>query len=243
MEKTALVFAAGLGTRLKPLTDTLPKALVPYQGTPLLERVLLKLKSSGFTRVVINVHHFADKIEQFVYDSGGFGMDISFSDERDLLRETGGGIRHAEKYLSDGTFLVHNVDIVSDIDLNWFYSQHKEDALATLLVSERETSRYFLFDDAMRLKGWVNISTGEVKSPYSDIRSERCQVLTKRYRTLAFGGMHVISPSIFPLMKTWPERFSIVDFYLSMAQSHIIRGSLPPSGASLVDVGKLSQLV
>lgn len=242
MEKTALIFAAGLGTRLKPLTDTLPKALIPYHGVPLLEQVILRLKSAGFTKVVINVHHFADKIESFVSEKGGFSLKICFSDERDLLRETGGGIRHAESLLCSGSFLVHNVDIVSNLDLEWFFSQHRGDALATLLVSERETSRYFLFDDDMRLKGWVNKSTGEVKSPYSDIRSESCPELVKKYRTLAFGGMHVISPSIFPLMKAWPESFSIVDFYLSMAESHIIRGCLSPSGTSLIDVGKLSQI-
>lgn len=243
MGKTALIFAAGLGTRLKPLTDTLPKALIPYEGVPLLERVLLNLKSYGFTKVVINVHHFADRIERFVTEADRFGIDISFSDERDLLRETGGGIRHAAQYLRGESFLVHNVDIVTNLDLEWFYSQHNpKDALATLLVSERETARYFLFDNGMRLTGWVNLSTGEVKSPFAEIRQQNCLELVKQYKTLAFGGMHVISPDIFHLMESWPEKFSIVDFYLSVADKYVIRGCQAPKGTSLTDVGKLSQL-
>ncbi len=242
-----MVFAAGLGTRLKPLTDSIPKALVSYQGRPLLERVLMKLKSSGFTKIVINVHHFPEQIIEFLHSNQDFGMDILFSDEKELLRETGGGVKYAEGVILSqlsgseyDSFLVHNVDIVSDIDLNWFYAQHNsfngvERPLATLLVSDRETARYFLFDSENRLVGWTNVITGEVRSPYGTIDPNK-------YRKLAFSGMHVISTAIFPLMSDFPEKFSIVDFYLSMADRYIIKGVVQPKGVSIVDVGKLNQI-
>lgn len=240
-EKTAFVFAAGLGTRLKPLTDSMPKALVVYDGSPLLERLLLKLKSSGYTRVVINVHHFADMIEDFVHKNNGFGLEVLFSDERGLLRDTGGGIYHARKQIAadnaDSTFLIHNVDIVSDLNLDWFYLQHKDAELATLLVSERQTQRYFLFDDQMRLMGWTNIATGEVKSPYEDVR-----LFPENYQRLAFGGVHILTCDIFELMNGWGMKFSIVDFYLSLLDKYTIRGCLSPQGVNITDVGKLSEL-
>ena len=141
----AMIFAAGLGTRLRPLTDSLPKALVPLCGKPLLYHVMMRLKSFGYDEIVVNVHHFADMIEQYLLQEGNFGMKVSISDERDLLRETGGGIRHARKWLeeegyhgmADGSFLVHNVDIISDLDLGWFASECRQNALANLLVSDR----------------------------------------------------------------------------------------------------------
>lgn len=240
-DRTAFVFAAGLGTRLKPLTDNMPKALVPYHGRPLLESLLLKLKSSGYSRVVINVHHFADMIEDFVRENGGFGLDIVFSDERELLRDTGGGLYHARTLIEtnnpDSKFLIHNVDIVSTLDLDWFYSQHRDGDLATLLVSHRQTQRYLLFDDQMRLVGWTNIVTGEVRSPYEDVR-----LSPGSYRRLAFGGIHMMSSDIFEPMNEWETKFSIVDFYLSVLDKYTIRGCLSPSGVSLIDVGKLSQI-
>ena len=133
----ALVFAAGLGTRLKPLTDTMPKALVPVGGVPLLERVMTKLVAAGYDEIVINVHHFADQIRDYVAAHDAFGVKVSFSDETDLLRETGGGIRHAAPLL-DGAepFLVHNVDILSNLDLAWFRAQHRAGDLATHLAEK-----------------------------------------------------------------------------------------------------------
>ena len=242
--RTAMVFAAGLGTRLRPITDTIPKALVSYNGTPLIEQVILRLQSFGFHRIVINVHHFASMIEDFIASHNGFGADILFSDETDLLRDTGGGIKHAAAILGRAPFLVHNVDIISNLDLEWFYNEHlsNKEAVATLLVSERKTSRYFLFDDSMSLVGWVNIATGEVKSPFPEIQSSTCPELAAKYRMLAFGGIHIISPSVFPLMNSFPEKFSIVDFYLSVADKCRISGCIAPDGTNLVDVGKLSQL-
>ena len=232
----ALVFAAGLGTRLRPLTDTLPKALVPVGGKPLLYHVVSKLKDAGVDDLVINVHHFADSIEAYVHDQDDFGIKVSFSDERDLLRETGGGIRHARPFLEGGDFLVHNVDILSDLDVRWFVGQARPDALATILVSERRTSRYFLFEDGMRLAGWTNVATGEVRSPYGAIDPSR-------YRMLAFAGIHYICGKVFDIFEedAWPEKFPIVDFYLRECAVHPIYGVVPDH-LKLMDVGKLDSL-
>lgn len=231
----ALIFAAGLGTRLKPLTDNMPKALVPVGGKPLLERVITKLIAAGYDDIVINVHHFAGMIRDYVASRDSFGVKVSFSDETDLLRETGGGIRHAEPFLDgSGPFLVHNVDILSNLDLGWFKRQHREGDLATILVSDRETARYFLFDDDRILVGWTNIRTGEVRSPWPGIDPDKCT-------RLAFSGIHLISPAIFPLMRPLPEKFSIVDFYLSVCREQRIRAAVMP-GLDIHDVGKLSEL-
>ncbi len=260
----AMIFAAGLGTRLKPLTDTMPKALVPVCGKPLLWHVMTKLKASGITDVTVNVHHFADMIVSYLESVNGLGMDVHISDERDMLLETGGGIRHAERYLcrpagqgsgfgSDGTgyvcgrdvdsvpadagrLLVHNVDILSDLDIRWFESQVRSDALATLLVSDRKTSRYLLFDDDMRLVGWTNVSTGEVRTPYPSLDIASC-------RMLAFSGIHIISDRIFPLFASegFGDRFPIMDFYLKVADRCPIYG-VPATGLRLIDVGKPDSL-
>ena len=231
----ALVFAAGLGTRLKPLTDTMPKALVPVNGVPLLQQVVEKLEAAGYDEIVINVHHFADMIRDFVATHDSFGVRISFSDETDLLRETGGGIRHAAPLLKgDEPFLVHNVDILSNLDLAWFRAQHRPGDLSTILVSDRPTQRYFLFDEDGLLVGWTNLATGEVRSPWPGIDPDRCT-------RLAFSGIHYISPAIFPLMHDWPEKFPIVDFYLAVCRTHAVRAAVMP-GLVLHDVGKLSEL-
>ena len=231
----ALVFAAGLGTRLKPLTDTMPKALVPVNGVPLLQQVVEKLVAAGYDEIVINVHHFADMIRDFVATHDSFGVRITFSDETDLLRETGGGIRHAAPLLEgEEPFLVHNVDILSNLDLAWFRAQHRPGDLSTILVSDRPTQRYFLFDEDGLLVGWTNLATGEVRSPWPGIDPDHCT-------RLAFSGIHYISPAIFPLMHDWPEKFSIVDFYLAVCRTHAVRAAVMP-GLVLHDVGKLSEL-
>ena len=235
----AMIFAAGLGTRLKPITDTMPKALVPVCGQPLLYHVVTKLVSAGYDDLVVNVHHFPDRIIHYLH-SHDFGARIGVSDERGFLRETGGGIRYAKDLLltdaSGEPFLVHNVDIVSNLDLKWFREQHRPDALATLVVSERKTQRYFLFDGDGRLKGWTNLATGEVRSPFPDIDPENC-------RKLAFAGIHLISPSVFSAFDAlgFGERFSIVDFYLKACAGHPVYGVVPPD-LSLVDVGKFDTL-
>ncbi len=232
----AMVFAAGLGTRLKPITDTMPKALVPVGGKPLLYHVVTKLKAAGFDDIVINVHHFADSIIDYVHGQDDFGIKVSFSEERDLLRETGGGIRHARPLLEGGSFLVHNVDILSDLDLEWFLSQARPGALSNILVSERETQRYLLFDDEMRMVGWTNVATGEVRSPYQGLAPGK-------YRKFAFDGVHLISDGIFTIFDDdgWGERFSIMDFYIRECDVHPIYG-IVPEHLRMMDIGKAGTL-
>lgn len=232
----ALIFAAGLGTRLKPLTDTMPKALVPVGGKPLLYHVVQKLKGAGIDEIVINVHHFADSIIGYVHEQDDFGIKVSFSDERDLLRETGGGIRHARTFLEGEPFVIHNVDILSNLDIKWLESQAHPDALSNILVSERTTQRYFLFDDDMRLVGWTNVATGEVKSPYPGLNPDN-------YRKLAFAGFHYVSDRVFDVFEEdgWPERFPVVDFYIQECAKHRIQGILAED-LRMMDVGKMDSL-
>ncbi len=228
--RRAMIFAAGMGTRLKPLTDVIPKALVPVGGRPLLQIQLDRLAKAGFDDVVVNVHHHAGQIENYVKGRGR----IRLSDEREQLLETGGGIRHAEPLLKDaGRFLIHNVDILSNVDLEVFWQQGGA-ADALLLVSERPTQRYLLFNDEMRLVGWTNISTGEVKSPYRDLDVDAC-------RKLAFAGIHQMRSSLIGEMEQWPRKFGIIDFYLKICATHDIRGYVQP-GLRLLDVGKLDAL-
>ena len=161
-----MIFAAGLGTRLKPLTDRIPKALVPVNGIPMLQHVILKLKQAGFTEIVINIHHFGEQIIDFLQAHQNFGITIHISDEREELLDTGGGIKKAIPFFSGNEpFLVHNVDILSDTDLKALYDYHQQSTNdATLLVSQRETSRYLLFDkDNARLCGWINKQTLQTK--------------------------------------------------------------------------------
>ena len=238
----ALLFAAGLGTRLKPITDTMPKAMVPIGGKPLIHHVVNKLKASGVDNLVINVHHYASMIEDYVHSMDDFGIKVSFSDETDFLRETGGGIMYAEPLLrSDEThpderFLVHNVDILSNLDIPRFVDSARPDALAQIVVSDRKTSRYFLFNEENRLVGWRNISTGEVRTPYPDFDAESC-------RHLAFSGIHLISERIFPLFREYgfEGKFSIVDFYLKACRDYPIYGTVPEN-YRMIDVGKLDSI-
>jgi len=244
MKPYALIFAAGLGTRLKPLTDTMPKALVPVEGVPLLERVILRLKEAGYLNIVINVHHFAEQILDFIKQKESFGISIEISDERDLLRETGGGIKHAANLLKSDHFLVHNVDIISNLDLSLFeeryleaerkYSDSEMPLISTILVSERKTQRFFLFDNHNNLVGWTNIATGEVRSPFPGLNPDKC-------RKLSFAGIHNISERVFPLMEKWPDHFSIVDFYIANCNKFLIKG-IEIAGLSIRDVGKISDL-
>jgi NDP-sugar pyrophosphorylase family protein len=232
----AMILAAGLGTRLRPLTDTLPKALAPVNGKPLLEHQILKLKEAGFRELVINVHHFADQIIDFLIANDHFGVKIKISDERDYLLDTGGAIKHAAGYLQgDEPFLVHNVDILSDANLTGLYERHlRSDALATLLVSERETSRRLLFDGDNRLSAWRNRDTGEIKSFYPGFEP-------RKYREYAFAGIHVLSPSVFEWMEEWTGRFPVIHFYLSVCTRVPVYG-YPVEGLSLTDVGKTASL-
>ena len=229
----AMIFAAGLGTRLKPLTDRIPKALVSVGGEPLLKRVIFQLKDAGFTRIVVNVHHFSQQIIDYLRENNNFGMDIRISDESDKLLETGGGIKKAWP-LFDQTepILIHNVDILSNVNLQKFYQNAP--LAARLLVSERKTKRYLLFDDTMRLVGWTNIETGEVKSPYPGLNP-------KDYRMYAFSGIHMVAPSLFPLMEDEPDKFPIMDFYLRHCDKVRIEGYVK-NDLKLMDVGKQETL-
>ena len=230
-----MIFAAGLGTRLKPLTDNLPKALIPIAGKSLLEHVILKLKEAGFYEIIVNIHHFPDQIIDFLKANNNFGIRIEVSDERDLLLDTGGGIRKASWFFNDGKpFLVHNVDILSNVDLNELYQQHiRSNSLATLVVSKRDTFRYLLFDDNLHLNGWINEKTGETK-PAGFTKPEL-------YRKLAFSGIQMLSPRVFGLMGPLEPKFPIMDFYLSNAATQTITGFVPDN-YNMLDVGKLDVL-
>ncbi len=244
----AMIFAAGLGTRLKPLTDRMPKALVSVGGEPLLKRVILQLKDAGFTRIVVNVHHFSRQIIDYLHDNANFGLDIRISDESDKLLETGGGIKKAwPLFASTAPILIHNVDILSNVDLKKFCQMEQKDIpsassgnddevplAARLLVSERKTKRYLLFDDTMRLVGWTNIETGEIKSPYQDLAPKKCKMF-------AFSGIHMVFPSLFPLMDDEPDRFPIMDFYLRHCDKVRIEGYVKDD-LKLMDVGKQETL-
>jgi len=231
----AMIFAAGLGTRLKPITDRMPKALVPVGGQPLLWHVIQKLRAARFERIVINVHHFADQIIDYIEANQNFGLDIRISDERVALLDTGGGIKHALPLFDPSMpILIHNVDILSNVDLAALYHatlQSHADAL--LLVSQRKTKRYLLFADDDRLCGWTNIETGEVKGPLSTIQYPLKQ--------LAFSGIHVLSPSTFSLFEQMPDHFSIIDFYLQHASQCFFKGKAQEN-LRLLDVGKLDSL-
>jgi NDP-sugar pyrophosphorylase family protein len=230
----ALILAAGMGTRLKPLTDTTPKALVPVGGKPMLEHLILKLKKSGFCEIVVNIHHLGEQIVSFLEANNRFGLTIHISDERACLMDTGGAIKQAAVFLEDNEpFLVHNVDIVSDVDLGAFRSGHQRDSLATLLVSRRASSRLLLFDQENALCGWRNRSTGEVKfcSPAP---------APLRYNEYAFGGVHILSPEVFARMAGWSGSFSIISFYLSARPGEV--RAYPSPGLALIDAGNLESL-
>ena len=219
----AMIFAAGLGTRLKPLTDTMPKALVTVGGMPLIWHVIMKLKAAGYERSVVNVHHFAQQIVDYLAANGNFGLDIRISDETGGLLETGWGIRKALSLFDPmSPILIHNVDILSNLNLAALPADE-----TVLVVSERKTKRYLQFDDTMRLVGWKNIETGEVKG--------------REARSLAFSGIHVLGPSMFPLLEDWPQRFPIMDFYLAVCNQQLIRG-YEACNLRLLDVGKLDTL-
>lgn len=205
----AMIFAAGKGTRLKPLTDSIPKALVEINGTPMLEIVIHKLIKSGVHEIIINVHHLANQIIDFLNTKNNFGIRIEISHEKDQLLDTGGGLKKAAWFFDDNKpFIVHNVDVISNIDLNEILEYHKKNnALATLAVRNRISSRYFLFNGKNHLCGWENTKTGETINNAANQEST----------PLAFSGIHVIHPKIFNLMDD-AAKFSIVKSYLKLSR-------------------------
>ena len=227
----AMIFAAGLGTRLKPLTDTMPKALVPVAGKPMLEHVINKLKNAGFDEIIINVHHFAEQIIDFLQANNNFGITIHISDETNKLLDTGGGIKKAAPFLNEPC-LIHNVDILSNTDLKALFDYHlKSGNDSTLLVSPRKTVRYLLFNEENRLCGWINKDSLQTK-PEGFIYQPDIQ---KEY---AFSGIHVISPNLFQEMDDkWTGKFSIMDFYLQTCKDMQI-GGYAKEDLRLIDIGK-----
>jgi len=209
-----LIFAAGLGTRLKYLTKNKPKALVEFNGKPILEHLILNLKSQGFNDFVINVHHFADQIENFLKENNNFNSNIEISDEREMLLETGGGLLKAKKFLiNSDNFIIYNADIFSDINLKKLIKKHKENkAIATLAVQERDTSRKLLFNEENELCQWKNFATNEVKT---------AKETKSKLTAWSFTGIHIVNNQIFNHI-TETGKFSIIDLYLRLAKKHKI---------------------
>ena len=208
----AMIFAAGLGTRLYPLTKTLPKALVPYKNKPLLEHVIRKISSEGFNDIIINVHHFADKIIDFLQKNNNFKLKIHISHEKKQLLETGGGLFYASKYFKNKPFLVYNVDILSSVNLKNLYEYHiKNSAIATLAVQNRPSEKRLYFNDKKELCKWKNEKTNEEKI---------CKNCDNSPTPFAFSGIHIISPQIFKFMHN--GKYSIIDTYLSVAKTQKI---------------------
>lgn len=227
-----MLFAAGLGTRLKPFTDHHPKALAPVNGKSLLEHNILYLQQFGIREVVVNVHHFADQIEKVVAESNGFGSVIHISDERNEVLETGGGLLKASHFFKNEHFVVMNVDMLTNFDLNKLIDAHQStQALATLAVMKRASSRQLLFDETMQLCGWRNNNSGETKIA-RDIDGAQ---------DFAFSGIQMIHSDLFQWMEQ-RGKFSIIDSYLQLAKSHIIKG-FDHSGDLILDVGKPESLL
>ena len=229
----AMIFAAGLGTRLRPLTDNQPKALVKIGNTTLLELAITKLKNFNINKIIINVHHFADQIIDFLKMNNNFGIDISISDEREKILDTGGGLKKCRDYFK-GTkpFLIYNVDILSDIDLDKMMNTHiNSKSIATLAVRNRETSRYLLFDENDILCGWKNMQTGEI------LNSRNSQ---GDLYPFAFSGVHIINPEIFQYMPD-DDVFSVIKLYLKLSKDHRI-SCYKHDRSEWLDVGKLDSL-
>ena len=245
----AMIFAAGLGTRLKPLTDTMPKALVPLAGKPLLQWQVEKLREAGITDIIVNVHHFPDQIIEAVRANHGWGCNITVSDERDQLLDTGGGLKKAisnlQSPISNSPILACNVDILSNIDLRAFLGSYDPRTLGSLVVSDRPTQRYLCFDASDRLCGWTNIATGEVKG--------------RDGRHLAFSGMQILSPEALTMLQQYPAaKFSLIDFYLSLCEKQMSNDHTAsadrkkcqmtnlqayiPDTYKMMDVGKIDQI-
>ncbi len=223
-DRNAMILAAGLGSRLKPWTDKHPKALAMVNGKSLLQRNVAYLSSFGIKNIVVNVHHFADQIISSIQENNGWGSNILISNETEEVLETGGGLKKAASFLmNQGPFVLMNVDILTDLDMNAMIAYHQQhNPLATLAVTNRMTSRYFVFNNENHLCGWMNDKTGETKGLPGN--------------KAAFSGIHIISPKIFSLM-TETGKFSMVDVYLRLAKQHTIL-AFDHSNTNLIDVGK-----
>ena len=226
-----VIFCAGLGTRLKPLTDTIPKALVPLAGKPLLQWQVEKLRDAGITDIIVNVHHFPDMIIDAVRQNEGWGANILISDERDQLLDTGGGLKkilNSQLSTLNSPILACNVDILSNIDVRALISAYERTGVSQLVVSDRQTQRYLCFDGQNQLCGWTNMATGELKGTDG--------------RHLAFSGMQILSPDALALLNEMPdEKFSLIDFYLK-AMNKLPLQAYVPGDYRMMDVGKIDQI-
>jgi NDP-sugar pyrophosphorylase family protein len=225
----AMILAAGLGTRLRPITDTIPKALVKVNGRTLLEGAIRHLANYGVKEIIINVHHFADQVIQYLDQNINFGLNITISNEKNQLLDTGGGLKKSSSFFTGREpFFVRNVDIISDLDLHTMMESHLQShALATLAVRKRETSRYFLFNPDHRLCGWTNLKTGEKILSFEPLGN---------LEMLAFSGIQILNPEIFALI-TEEGKFSLTTLYLRLAKDHLIKGFMDTS-SKWKDVGK-----
>lgn len=244
-----MIFCAGLGTRLRPLTDTMPKALLPLAGKTLLQWQVERLRDAGISDIIVNVHHFPDMIIDAIRRHDGWGCRITVSDERDRLLDTGGGLKKVkgERLKEKGEpILACNVDILSNIDIRDLISRYEQTGVSQLVVSERQTQRYLCFDERNHLCGWTNIATGELKG--------------RDGRRLAFSGMQLLSEEVLErLDEMAEEKFSLIDFYVHLCtqkhqseiinhQSEIINHkssplmSYVPADYRMMDVGKIDQL-
>ncbi len=229
----AMILAAGLGTRLKPLTNTIPKALIRLNGITLLERTIKKISLAGFDEIIINVHHFAGQIKKFLEQKKYFGLNISISDESDELLDTGGGLKKAAWFFDDAEpFLLHNVDVLTDLNLNELLNSHKKNnSIATLAVMKRRSSRQFLFDDEMNLCGWQNQKTNEKK-----ISRQKATP----FQQFAFCGIQILEPAIFDFFPG-DNKFSLVNFYIQVSRQDTIKGLLTNS-KYFYDLGSIEKL-
>jgi NDP-sugar pyrophosphorylase family protein len=230
----AMILAAGYGTRLQPLTDSIPKAMVPVNGMPIIELIIKRLKRAGFKDIIINLHYLGHVIRDHCEKNDHFGVNIQFSDEKDKILDTGGGIKRAAWFLDGDTpFLVHNVDVVSNIDLKAIYNFHlKNGGLATLAVKGKDSSRSLLFDQNWKIAGWRNSQTGIEKI----IKGNRIADLI----SIGFCGIHVIDPDIFKIIEQ-EEVFSIITTYMRLAACHPIYG-FPIENNLWIDIGSHEKL-
>ncbi len=231
----AMIFAAGLGTRLRPITDTLPKALIEVGGKPMLRHVIDRIISAGITDFVVNIHHHASLLRSYLNSLSLPGVNISISDESDLLLDTGGAIVKAAPMLEGSDILIHNADILTDFDLSSMMDMHSASgADATLMTAHRDSSRQLLFSPSGRMVGWRNMTTGETRSPYAASAMPPAS-------PLAFGGVHIISPQVINMLKTYRdtiEPFSITPFYIDTCAKIDIRSFTPKGTYHWFDIGR-----
>ncbi len=234
----AMILAAGLGTRLKPWTDSYPKALAEVKGKSLLQRNIEYLSGFGIIDVIVNVHHFAEQVINAVQENNGWGSNVVISDESNEVLETGGGLKKAAWFFEgENDFVMMNADVLTNLDLQKMINVHQSGkALATLATRQRQTSRYLVFDDANRLCGWKNIKTGEIRP-----KPQFLGVASKNVSLRAFSGIQILSTTILPLISQ-QGKFSMIDVYLSLCGDHLVQ-SFDHSSGSFIDVGKPESLV